>query len=95
MANVADIDVEYLVAFDMDTEKFVDFVRSDVHGLSFRTDGQTWQLYQPGDFSLDGSEIIDVDEAFVEFADKVLSTQGTPTREQALKYAADDGKATE
>ena len=86
-------DAELLAAFDAATEEFVDLVRSDSRGLWFRTDNGDWQTYQPGDFSLDGREVIDVDESFVQVVYRALAGGGTVTRATAQKHAADDGSA--
>ncbi len=81
-------DVEYLAAFDADTGEFVDFVRSDASGLCFRERGD-WINYQPSDTTLDGKEIIEVEESFAEVADKAEAAGTRPTREQAAKHSAD------
>ena len=95
MATYAEVDVDYLAAFDPDTEAFVDLVRSDADGLYYRTDGEDWQEYQPGDLSLDGMSIIDVQESFIPLVDKLLSTGNAPSIADAEKHAADDGKVSE
>lgn len=88
-----DGNVELLAAFDAD-EGFVDLVRSDDRGLSFRA-AEGWTLYQPGDDTLDGLEIIEVDEDFVPFADRAIAARSAPTRSDALKFMADDGEQPE
>lgn len=81
-------DVEYLAAFDAETGEFVDFVRSDASGLFFRVRGD-WQEYQPGDTTLDGKEVIEVDEEFSAAVDKALDAGAAPTRDQAVKHSVD------
>lgn len=90
MAAVAD--TEYLAIFDVGTGEFIDLVRSDESGLSFRTNGD-WQKYQPGDFSLDGQEVVDVDESFLTIADGAETARTKPTLEQAQRHVPFDGKA--
>lgn len=90
MAAVADI--EYLAVFNAGTGEFMDLVRSDESGLSFRANKE-WREFAPGDFSLDGHEIIDVDEAFTAIADGAQAARTKPTLEQAQRHVPFDGKA--
>ena len=86
-------DAELLAAFDAATEEFVDLVRSDSRGLWCRTDNGDWQMYQPGDFSLDGREVVEVDESFVAVADRAAPSGRGPSREEALRHLREDGPA--
>lgn len=84
---------EFLAAFDAEGA-FADLVRSDGSGLSFR-DRNGWLPYQPGDDSLDGMEIIEVDEEFTEVVDRAMAAKTAPGRDDALKFAPDDGDQSE
>ena len=86
-------DAELIAAFDMATSEFVDLVLSDSRGLHFRTEAEDWQPYQPGDMSLDGTDIVDVAESFIKVVDQAYAAKTKPSREVAVKHAADDGKA--
>jgi hypothetical protein len=79
---------DYIAAFG-DDERFVDLVMDDPAGLYFRDDGG-WQMYQPGDVSLDGMTVVDVDEDFVKVVDKLGDKASSITPEQAERYAPGD-----
>jgi len=88
----ATADTEYLAAFDVASEAFLDLVRSDAAGLSFRRDG-SWEAWPPGDMSLDGAEVIDVGEEFTAVVDRAQAARGAVTRADARGHAATDGPA--
>lgn len=84
---------ELLAAFDAATGEFVDLVLSDSAGLSFRTEAEDWQPYQPSDLSLDGREVVEVDESFVAVVDKAYAARTKPDRAAAKGHERHDGKA--
>ena len=83
---------ELLAAFDAGTGALVDLVLSDPDGLWARSRGD-WVPLQPADPRLDGAEVVDVDESFVDAYDRAEAARalGSLGREQAQAHAADDG----
>ena len=85
---------EYLAAFDAETGDFADLLMSDRDGLWARAAQLDWAPTQPYDPDMDGREIIDVDESFVEVVDRALASKAksSVTRDQAQAHAASDGR---
>lgn len=86
-------DVEYFVAFK-DDGSFRDLLRSDVNGLFFRTEAQSWVSAPPEYLlgELDGSDIIEVADIVVDIVDasrKPDSPFGI-TLEEASMYPPED-----
>ena len=87
-----DTSIELLAAFNPDTGAFIDLVRSDAVGLAFR-DRESWEAYQPTDLSLDGAEIIEVEESFVALTDRTIAAGTVPTKAQARSHEMLEGKS--
>lgn len=81
-----------LMAFDRE-EKPLGLLLDDKSGMFTRADGH-WLVVTPSNGYFNGAEIVEVEEGFLDFFDKLDAKGSEPTYKQVLAYRAPEETVT-
>lgn len=82
------MDEQYLMAFD-ENEEAIGLLRDTESGLFARSQGR-WFTITEENPAFDGAQVVQVDDDFLDFYDRLDSKGNEPTYKQAQSYAVED-----